>query len=100
MAEPDATIEVLVRPRAARDEVAGEHAGAIVIRVTAPPADGRANAAVRKLIAKRAGVAAGRVEIVRGQAARQKLVRVRGIEPGRLRSALLGYGTRQRPIRR
>ena len=84
-----ATVRVLVRPRASRDEIAGEHAGAIVVRVTAAPADGRANAAVRKLIAKRAGVAPSRVRIVRGEAAREKLIRVEGIGEPALRSALL-----------
>ena len=85
----EATVRVLVRPRAGRNEIAGEHAGAIVVRVTAPPADGRANEAMRKLIAKRAGVAAGKVEIVRGAGAREKLIRVAGIDEHSLRAALL-----------
>ena len=84
----DATVRVLVRPRAARNEIAGEHGGAIVVRVTAPPAEGRANAAVRKLIAKRVGVAPGRVEIVRGEKGREKLVRVAGVDERALRRAL------------
>jgi len=90
MAEPSATVRVRVRPRAGRNEIAGQHDGAIVVRVTAPPAEGRANAAVRKVIAKRAGVAASRVAIVRGQNARDKLVRVQGIDGDALRDALLG----------
>jgi hypothetical protein len=85
----DATVRVLVRPRAARDELAGEHDGAIVVRVTAPPVEGRANDAVRKLIAKRLGVARGRVEIVRGQRSREKVVRVSGLDEGAVRAALL-----------
>jgi len=86
----DGTVRVLVRPRASRNEIAGEHAGAIVIRVTARPADGRANEAVRKLIAKRVGVAPGRVRIVRGEAAREKVIRVEGVDERELWAALLG----------
>jgi hypothetical protein len=87
--EASATVRVLVRPRAGRNETAGEHDGAIVIRVTAPPADGRANDAVRKLIAKRVGVAPSRVAIVRGEGAREKLIRVAGVDERTLRAALL-----------
>jgi uncharacterized protein (TIGR00251 family) len=77
-----------VQPRAGRDEIAGERRGAALVRVTAPPVDGKANAALVKLIAKQAGVARGRVTIVRGQRSRDKLVRVEGIGEAELRRAL------------
>jgi uncharacterized protein len=82
------SLEVLVRPGASRDEVGGEHAGALVVRLTAPPVEGRANKALRKLIARRAGVPAGAVEIVRGERSRRKLIRVEGIESEQLRILL------------
>ena len=69
-----------VRPRARRDEIAGERDGAIMVRVTAPPVDGRANAAVVKLLAKRIGVARGRVSVVRGERSRDKLIRIDGLD--------------------
>ena len=59
-----------------------------MIRVTAPPVDGKANAALCALVAKRAGVPPSRVEVVRGSTARDKVVRVEGIEPAALREAL------------
>lgn len=83
-----AEIRVRVQPRASVDEVAGERAGSIVVRVTAPPVDGKANEAVRKLVAKKAGVPQTRV-MVRGQSGRDKLVRVEGVERAALRRALL-----------
>jgi uncharacterized protein YggU (UPF0235/DUF167 family) len=58
------------------------------VRVTEPPLDGRANAALVRLIAKRARVAKGRVAIVSGERSRDKIVRVEGVTPGELRSAL------------
>jgi uncharacterized protein len=59
-----------------------------VIRVTAPPVDGKANSALCALVAERAGVPPSRVRVVRGSAARDKVVRVEGIEPDALRKAL------------
>jgi uncharacterized protein len=75
-----ADLTVRLQPRARRDEILGERNGAVVIRVTAPPVDGRANDALCRLIAKVAGVAPSRVEIVRGHASRDKVVRVAGID--------------------
>jgi uncharacterized protein YggU (UPF0235/DUF167 family) len=68
--------------------VVGERAGAVVIRVTAPPVDGKANAALCAFVARRAGVPASRVSVVRGITSRDKVVRVEGVEQAELRSVL------------
>jgi uncharacterized protein (TIGR00251 family) len=86
-------LRVRVQPRARRDEVVGERSGAIVIRVTAPPVDGKANAAVCAFVARIAGIAPSRVSVVRGQTARDKVLRVEGAEEMALRRALLGQRT-------
>jgi uncharacterized protein (TIGR00251 family) len=86
---PEALIAVRVQPRAKRDEVVGERAGAVVIRVSAPPVDGKANVALCRFVAARAGVARSAVSVVRGESARDKLLRVDGIEADALRAALL-----------
>jgi uncharacterized protein len=83
-------LKIRVQPRAKRTEIAGEREGAVVIRVNVPPVDGRANEALCRLIAKRLGVAAGAVRVVRGQTARDKVVRVDGIDGVKARAALLG----------
>jgi uncharacterized protein (TIGR00251 family) len=83
-----AELRVRLHPRARREEIVGERGGAVVIRVTAPPVDGKANAALCALVAKVAGVAPSRVSVVRGHAARDKLVRVEGLEDAALRAAL------------
>jgi uncharacterized protein (TIGR00251 family) len=82
------TLTVRLQPRARRDEVVGERDGVVVIRVTAPPVDGKANQALCRLIAKKAGVAPSRVEIVRGHTAREKVIRVAGVDDDALRAAL------------
>ncbi len=60
--------------------IEGERAGRLLVQVTAPPLDGRANEAVCKLLAKTLGIAAGDVRVVAGERARDKLVRVRGVQ--------------------
>lgn len=81
-------IAVRVQARAGRDEIAGERAGAVLIRVTAPPARGRANDAVCRLVAARLGVARSRVSVARGASSRDKLLEVEGLDSGALRRAL------------
>jgi uncharacterized protein YggU (UPF0235/DUF167 family) len=61
----------------------------VVIRVSAPPVDGKANVALCRFVAARAGVARSAVSVVRGESARDKLLRVDGIEADALRAALL-----------
>jgi uncharacterized protein (TIGR00251 family) len=82
-------VRVRLQPRASRDGIAGERAGTLVVRVTAPPVDGRANDALCRLLAKAAGVAQSRVKVVRGASARDKVVRVEGAAALDLRGRLL-----------
>lgn len=84
----DAHVAVRLQPRASRDEIVGLRDGVLVVRVSAPPVDGRANKALCKLIARRAGVAPTRVAVVRGERARDKLVLVEGVAPAALAAAL------------
>ena len=84
----DAEIAIRLQPRASRAAVVGERDGRMVVRVTAAPVDGRANAALCALIAKRAGVPRSRVSVVRGQTARDKVVRVEGADAATVRAAL------------
>ena len=83
-----AEIGVRVITRAQRDEIAEERGGRLLIRLTAPPVDGAANAALCRLVARRAGVPARRVSIVRGHAARDKVVRVEGLTASQLRASV------------
>ncbi len=82
-------LDVRVIPRASREQLAGVRDGRLLVRVTAPPLDGRANAAVCALLAKAAGVPKGAVSVVRGEASRDKRVRIEGVADERaVRSAL------------
>ena len=82
-------VEIRLQPRGGRDAVVGERDGAVLIRISAPPVDGKANAALIAFVAKRLGVPKGSVTIVRGEAARNKVIRVDGRAADDVRSALL-----------
>ncbi|MGD0454531.1 MAG: DUF167 domain-containing protein [Solirubrobacteraceae bacterium] len=81
-------IRVRLAPRARANEIVGERDGVLVVRVTAPPVDGRANEALCRLIAKRARVGVRSVSVIRGLSAREKVVRVEGVGLEELRAAL------------
>jgi uncharacterized protein YggU (UPF0235/DUF167 family) len=81
-------LRVRVTPRAVRDEVAGERDGVLLVRVTAPPEGGKANAATCKVIARALGIAPSRVTVARGAGSRQKSLRVEGVDQRRLKAAL------------
>ena len=83
-------IAVRVTPRARSDEILGERDGVLRVRVSAPPVDDRANAAVCRLIAKRVGVRPQSVAVVRGARSREKVVRVDGLSGRELARALAG----------
>ena len=81
-------LRVRLQPRGGLDEVVGERDGAIVVRVSAPPVDGRANEALCAFMAGRAGVSKRSVRIVAGERSRDKIVRVEGVDLAQLRRAL------------
>jgi uncharacterized protein (TIGR00251 family) len=86
----DSRIEVRLRPRGHADELLGIVDDVLHARVSAPPVDGKANKALCKLVAKRAGVAPSRVTVLRGERSRQKLLLVDGIDEETLRERLHG----------
>lgn len=73
------TFEVRVAPRASRSRIVGVQEGALKVALTAPPVDGAANEALKKLVAKTFGVSKSSITIVRGERARIKVLRVDGV---------------------
>lgn len=77
---------VRVQPRASRTAIEGLHAGALKVRLHAPPVDGAANAALVALLAKALGVPKRDVRVVAGETARSKLVEVDGVSAAAVRA--------------
>jgi uncharacterized protein (TIGR00251 family) len=76
---------VRVQPRASRDEIAGEYQDGLKIRLTAPPLDGRANEALRQLLATRLKVPLAAVRIASGERSRTKRVEIHGVTAAMIR---------------
>ena len=84
-------LRVRVQPRASRAAIGGwREDGTLTVRVTAPPVDGRANAAVGALLAAALDLPVTAVRVVHGERGRDKLVRVTGLTPAEIRRRLEG----------
>lgn len=70
---------VRVQPCAHRDEIAGEMAGTIKIRLQAPAVDGRANEALIAFLAQLLKTPKGAVRILSGDRSRVKRIEIRGV---------------------
>lgn len=67
---------VKVQPRASRNEIVGVLGGALKVKLTAPPVDGAANAALIELFSSELGVPKRKISIISGESARTKVVQV------------------------
>jgi uncharacterized protein len=76
---PSTRLRLRVSPGASRSEVVGPHGEAWKVRVTAAPESGKANEAVRDLLADALGIPRSSTEIVSGSGSRDKVVLVRGL---------------------
>lgn len=65
-------------PRASPSGVAGEHDGALRVRVSAAPIDGAANEELIRILARALSVPRRNVEITSGHTSKVKQVRVSG----------------------
>jgi uncharacterized protein len=73
------TFAVRIHPRANKNAIAGELGDALKLSLTAPPVDGRANAACIEFFAKLLKVSRSSVTIASGQTSRHKVIRVSGL---------------------
>jgi len=73
------TFAVKVHPRARKNAITGEVGDALKVALTAPPVDGKANAACIEFFAKLLNVPRSSVTIASGQSSRNKVIRVAGV---------------------
>ncbi|RLT95119.1 DUF167 domain-containing protein [Ketobacter sp.] len=72
----DLILDCRLQPKAASDEIVGDHGAELKIRITAPPVDGKANAHLTRFLAKSFGVSKSQVVIEKGELGRSKRVRI------------------------
>jgi uncharacterized protein (TIGR00251 family) len=82
------TLAVRVHPGARRNDVAGLHAGAVKISISAPATDGRANEALIEFVAELLRTPRAQVSLVSGAASRSKVLRITGKSAAEVQTGL------------
>jgi len=70
---------VKVLPRSSRCEITGVQEGALKLKITSPPVEGRANEECLAFLCSALGVKKNQVTMIRGHKARTKTVLVKGL---------------------
>ena len=74
------TIEVRVQPRSSRRGIGGVAGDTVTVYLTAPPAEGAANAQLIEVLSEELGVRKGSIRIIRGLSSRRKVIEIAGVE--------------------
>jgi uncharacterized protein (TIGR00251 family) len=74
-------LSVKLQPRASTNEICAPLGDELKIKVTAPPVDAAANAALVKFLAEKLDCSRGRVELIRGHATRHKSILLHDFTP-------------------
>ena len=69
-------LDLVIQPKASKNELVGVHDGRLKVRITAPPVDGKANDALRKFLSKIFGISKSNVILISGASSRRKRVRL------------------------
>jgi hypothetical protein len=85
-------VEVVLQPRASRNEVAGLQGGRLKIKVTSPPVEGMANKKLCEFLADLMGIGKQRVQVIAGEAARIKRVKISDVSLDEVKRKLLMDG--------
>ena len=76
----DVLIRIKAVPGSSKDAIRGLLGDRLKVAVAAPPEDGKANAAIIRLIAEALGIRAGDIALQAGQVAPLKTLRIRHIQ--------------------
>jgi len=82
------TFTIKVHPRAKKNAITGEIGDAFKVALTAPPVDGKANAACVEFFANLLKLPRSSVTIASGETSRNKVVRIVGLSAEEVRGRL------------
>ena len=83
-----AQLSVRVIPNAKKDEFAGTREGEWLLRLNAPPVEGKANKAAIEFVSRFFGVPRSAVMLIRGERSRHKIFQIVGLESSDLERKL------------
>lgn len=81
---PETILKLHVTPRGSKNEITGRRGDTLCVKITAPPVEGAANAAIIKFIADALGVRKSQIEIISGEKSREKTLKITGLSRGDL----------------
>ena len=73
------TLKIRVIPNARKTEFAGHRDGELLLRLNAPPIDGKANKAAIEFISRYLGVSRSSVQLIGGERSRHKIFEIVGL---------------------
>ena len=82
-------LDIRVMPRSPRARLDGFRDGRLIVRVTAPPADGEANRAVIDLLAAALHIPRQAIRMVSGASGRNKTIEIQGVTPAQIAASPL-----------
>ena len=85
-------LRLWVSPNAPRTQAEGRREDRLVVRLKAPPVEGKANRAIRAWACAAFGLRASQVSILRGEKSRRKDVLLEGVALDRAERVLGGLG--------
>ncbi len=88
MNDKEAKLAVQVQPNARRNQLIRQKDGVLVVRIAAPPTDGKANRELAKYLGDILGIAKSRVVIQKGARAKRKLVIVKEVDQDRVKEII------------
>ncbi len=84
MNNKETKLAVQVQPNARRNQLVGQKDGVLLLRIAAPPTEGKANRELARYLGDILGIAQSRVVIQKGARAKRKLVIVKELDRDRV----------------
>jgi len=89
--EEGVTINVRVIPGSSRNALSQDRPDCLSVKLTAPPVEGRANKELVKFLGKILRVAPSAITLLRGQASKNKVLLIRGVEVAYVHDKIMGH---------
>ena len=83
-------LKIRLTPRASKNEITGREGEVYRVKVTSPPVEGKANAALIELVSKRLGVPKRDIALIAGERSRLKKLLIHGLSDAEAKEKLDG----------
>jgi hypothetical protein len=85
------TLSVKAFPKAPKNQILPPRNNALIVKLTSPPVEGKANKDLIKTIAKALAIAPSSIEIIKGETSREKTLLILDVTEDQAREALVKH---------